>query len=113
MGLPGALVINLLEINNSSRGPIMLRRNMHSAAPSCGGINRYSFQDPEANIPVKTSFDLGLPMSRNRCRAMHSYRCCLFVNKKPEWWSILHKGEGLMFTRVERAGSVPVKDVLA
>ena len=60
--LPGRVLVELLEVDGAPEGSVLLGAYYHSVAPSVWGPQGNLLQDSQADVPVKASFDLVLPV---------------------------------------------------
>ena len=81
VSLSGAVIIYLLKVHNSAGAAVMLRHSKHSRTPSSWCVDWHLFNNSQANISVKASLNLSVPVQGDSCRIVSCYRFRFFVNK--------------------------------
>ena len=113
VGLPGAVVIDGLVVDDSSGRSIMLRGYDHPTEPAGGLIDRHSLQYAEPDVPVQPGLHLVGPVYGDGGRGVHSHWLGRLVHEQPHGWAVLHEGERLPLAYIEGTGCIPGEDVVS
>ena len=84
MGLAGSMVIECLEVHNSSWFSVVFGSYHHPAAPLDRVIDSYRFQNPQSHVTIQPSLDSLPPVQWDLCSLVYGYRGCCRVNVKAE-----------------------------
>ena len=60
--LPGRVLVELLKVNGTPEGPVLLGVDYHSVAPGVRGPQGNLLQDSQADVPVEAGLHLVLPV---------------------------------------------------
>ena len=112
VGLPGAVIINGLVVNDPPGGPVMLGGDHHAGAPAGGLVHGDPLYYTEPDVSVQPSFHLVGPVDGYGGWGVDSHGPGLPVHEQLQWGAVLHEGERLPLTHIEGTCSVPVEDVL-
>ena len=112
VGLPGAVIINGLVVNDPPGGPVVLGGDHHAGAPAGGLVHGDPLDDTEADVSVQSSFHLVSPVDGYGGWGVDSHGSGLLVHEQFHGGTVLHEGERLSLAHIKGTGGVPVEDVL-
>ena len=104
VGLSLTVSIDGLEVHHTPGATITLGCDEHPGAPLHGGVDRDTFKDTKADIPLQPYLDLCSPVCRHRSRSVNCDRSGILIHKAVEskgGGTAIHEGEWLHLAPVE------------